>query len=481
MTTAVALPTKGVVAAGLESAGVCGDYCLMQRLILLLVACVSLLATANAGEVYVIPVKGETSKAQFFFIRRGIKDAEAAKADAVILDMDTYGGELDAATQMSDALGSTSVPTITYIDTNAGSAGALVSLSTQKIYMAPVSAIGAAAPVTSGGADLPSTMEDKVVSYFSGYYRSVAAKNGYNPNLAEAFISKDVEVKIGNTVVHPKGTLLTLSSQEAAQVINGKPVLASGIASDLPDLLGKAGLKGAIHHVEPTGFETLAFWLNTFAPLLLLGGIVGVYVELKVGGFGVAGFAAAMCFVLFFFGSYVAGLAGWEVVIVFAVGLSLIISEIVIHPGTIIPGLIGLLLVASSIIWAMVDHYPHEPLVPTGSMLEGPLVKLTITILLACIAIPLITRFLPDTPLFRFIALAREQPRGPSFSLRTVDSPITLSVGENGVALSILRPSGNAKFGDAIVDVITRGEFIEPSSPVRVLAIEGSRVVVARG
>jgi len=319
-----------------------------------------------------------------------------------------------------------------------------------------------------------------VVSYFSGYFRSVADKNGYNPDVAEAFISKDAQVKIGNTVIHPAGTLLTLSAQEAIRVVNGKPVLASGIAASIPDLLTKAGLTGAIHTVEPTGFETLASLLTTFSPILLLGGIIGVYIELKVGGFGVAGFIAALCFLLFFFGSYVAGLAGWEVVVVFAIGLSLIISEIAIHPGTIIPGLIGLLLVGASIIWAMLDHYPHEPLIPTGGMLERPLINLSITILLACIGIPVVTRFLPDTPFFRFISLARAQPRGPSISERTVDSPASIPVGANGVALSTLRPSGNARFGDAIVDVITRGEFIEPASPIRVLAIEGSRIIVAR-
>jgi membrane-bound serine protease (ClpP class) len=151
-----------------------------------------------------------------------------------------------------------------------------------------------------------------------------------------------------------------------------------------------------------------------------------------------------------------------------------------IHPGTVIPGLIGLLLVGVSVVWAMTDRYPHEPLIPTGGMLVVPLLKLGLTLLLACIAIPLITRYLPDTPFFRYVALARAQPRGPSFSDRTVDSPATLSVGASGVALSILRPSGNARFGDAIFDVITRGEFIEPASPVRVLAIEGSRIVVAR-
>jgi membrane-bound serine protease (ClpP class) len=437
--------------------------------------------SVQAGEVYVIPLKGEITKAQFFFLRRGIKEAEEAKADAVVIEMDTYGGELDSATQMDDALLGTTTPTITYINTNAGSAGALVALSTQRIYMAPVSAIGAAAPVTDTGADLPSTMQEKVVSYFSGYFRSAATKNGYNPDIAQAFISPDTEVKIGGVVIHPKGTLLTLSAQEATRIINGKPVLASGIAEGLPDLLTKAGLGSSIiRNIEPTGFETLAFWLTTLSPLLLLGGIIGVYVELKVGGFGVAGFVAAICFLLFFFGSYVAGLAGWEVAILFAVGLGLIISEVVVHPGTIVPGLVGLMLVAASIIWAMVDHYPHQPLMPTGDMLERPMINFGLVVLGACIALPIITKFLPNTPLFRFIALAKMQPRGPSFSDETVDSPKSLSVGASGVALSILRPSGNARFGDAIVDVITRGEFIEPSSPVRVLAIEGSRIVVAR-
>jgi membrane-bound serine protease (ClpP class) len=436
--------------------------------------------TLNAGEVFVIPIHGEITKAQFFFLRRGLKEAETAKADAVVLDMDTYGGAVIDATDMMKALLDTNIPTITYVDTNAASAGALISLATRRIFMAPAAAIGAAAPVMEGGQDLPPTMKDKDESFISARARGAAARNGYNLDMADAFISKDVEVKIGDKIIHPKGTLLTFSAQEAAQVINGKPVFASGIADDLSDLLDKAGLKGAIHRIEPSGFETLAFWLTMLAPLLLLGGIVGVYIELKVGGFGVAGFVAAACFLLFFFGSYVAGLAGWEVVIVFVVGLALIISEIAIHPGTIVPGLIGLLLVAASLIWAMLDRYPHEPVIPTGEMLEVPMINLGITILLACIAIPLITKFLPNTPLFRYIALGRMQPRGPSFSDKTVDSPATLSVGANGVALSTLRPSGNARFGDAIVDVITRGEFIEPSSPVHILAIEGSRIVVAR-
>ena len=229
-----------------------GEYWHMQRLLILLVTAVSLLHSAFGGDVYVIPLKGEVTKAQFFFLRRGLKEAEAAKADAVILDMDTYGGELDSASKMIEALLGTSIPTITYIDSNAGSAGALVAMSTRRIFMAPVSAIGAAAPVTSEGQDLPSTMQEKVVSYFSGRARSTAVKNGYDPDIAEAFISKDTEVKIGDKVIHPKGTLLTLSSQEATQVIAGKPVLASGVADNISDLVKKAGLTGAIHEIAPS-------------------------------------------------------------------------------------------------------------------------------------------------------------------------------------------------------------------------------------
>src|ERR1700677_2262212 len=176
--------------------------------------------SAETGDVVVIPVKGEISPAEFFFLRRALKDAEEKNASAVILDMDTYGGRLDSAADMVEALSKVNVATYTYIDTNAGSAGALISLSTKKIYMAPVSAIGAAAPVTGEGEDLPTTMSDKVMSYFTAYYRSVATRNGYNPDIAEAFMNKEKEVKIGDQVIHTKGSVLSFSSQEAIKVVN---------------------------------------------------------------------------------------------------------------------------------------------------------------------------------------------------------------------------------------------------------------------
>ena len=173
-----------------------------------------------------IPLTGEVTEAQFFFLRRILKNSEAADASALIIDMDTYGGSLKAAVEMLGALMKSTIPTLTYVNTNAGSAGALIALSTKRVYMAPVSAIGAAAPISGGGEDLQETINAKVVSYFSGYFRSAAERNGYNPELAEAFINKEKEVKIGDKVINPKGTLLTLSAQEAVKEYDGKPLLA---------------------------------------------------------------------------------------------------------------------------------------------------------------------------------------------------------------------------------------------------------------
>ena len=281
------------------------------------------------GSVVVVPLSGEVTEAQFLFLRRILKKSEAAGASALIIDMDTYGGSLKAAVEMLGALMKSTIPTLTYVNTNAGSAGALIALSTKRVYMAPVSAIGAAAPISAGGEDMQQTLNQKVVSYFSGYFRSAAEKNGYNPELAEAFINKEKEVKIGDKVINPKGSLLTLSAQEAVKEYDGKPLLAQGIASNLEELCEKAGLRAKdIVRMEPTGFERLAQWITILAPLFLLGGMIGAYLEFKSPGFGVAGILSGLCFLLFFAGHYVAGLTGFEVVAVFILGTLLVLTEL---------------------------------------------------------------------------------------------------------------------------------------------------------
>src|SRR5437588_12612234 len=293
-----------------------GAFQIMKKLsILVLIAVLATLETGQArevihqGDVVVVPLRGEISPSLLMFLRRAVKVAETNGASAIIFEMNTYGGRLDSAEEISSALNRATIPTYTFINSNGGSAGALVALATEHIYMAPVSAIGAAAPVLSTGEDLPLTQREKTISYWSALIRSSALKNGHNPDLGEAFMNKEKEGKIGDRVIHPKGTLLTLNAQEATEKFNGKPLLADGVADSVVDLMQKAGLKGNAVSLGPTGFEQLAFWITSLAPLLLLGGILGAYLEFKLPGATMPGIISAICFALFFLAQYLAGLA----------------------------------------------------------------------------------------------------------------------------------------------------------------------------
>src|SRR2546430_2099959 len=394
--------------------------------------------------------------------------------------MNTYGGRLDSAEEITGALNRVTIPTYTFIDSNAGSAGALIALATKHIYMAPVSAIGAAAPVLSTGQDLPETERDKTVSYFSALVRSMASRNGHNPDLGEAFMNK--EVKIGDRVVHAKGSLLTLNAQEATEMINAHPLLADGIAQSIDDLAKKAKLGGQLVRLQPTGFEQFAFWITALAPLLLLLGIVCAYLEFKIPGATVPGVVAGICFVLFFLGHYLAGLAGWEAVVFFVLGVTLVLIEVLFFAhSTIIFGVVGAFLILASLFWAMVDRYPDQPVIPSTKMLLVPMLNLSIAIIASMIVIALLARYLPRTSLYRRFALLAANPSGPSFSApREFATGLSISLGARGTAMTMLRPSGKGKFGDQIVDVITEGEFISAETPIIISQIDGMRVLVAR-
>ncbi len=433
------------------------------------------------GDIVVIPLQGEVAPSLVLFLRRAQKEAESAGASAIIFDMDTYGGRLDSAEKITGILNHATIPTYTYINTNAGSAGALIALATKHIYMAPVSAIGAAAPILSTGEDLPPTQKEKTVSFWSALVRSNAVRNGHNPDVGEAFMNKEKEVKLGNRVLHPKGTLLTLSAQEATEKINGKPVLADGTAESIEDLVKKAGLKGEIVRFEPSGFEQLAFWLTRLAPLLLLGGVLGAYIEFKIPGFGLAGILSITCFALFFLGHYFAGLAGWEAMALFVLGLVLVILEVfVFGHSTIIVGVLGVLFMFASFVWAMIDRYPGQNFWPTGQMLRIPLLNMLLTFIGAAFLIAILARYLPQTSIYRRFVLSTTNPPGPSLAglPRSFATALPLAPGLQGRALTILRPSGKAEFENHVVDVVTEGEFISAQTPVAIVSTDGMRVVV---
>ncbi len=379
--------------------------------------------TIHKGDVVVVPLHGEVSPSLLAFLRRAVKTAESNEASGIVFDMNTYGGRLDTAAEIVNALNQIKIPTYTFINTNAGSAGALIAVATQHVYMAPVSAIGAAAPILPTGEDLPSTAREKTISYWSALVRGSAIKNGHNPDVAEAFMNKDKEVKIGDRVVHPKGAVLTLK----------------------------------------------------------LGGILGAYLEFKIPGATWPGVISAICFALFFLGHYLAGLAGWEVVALFILGMVLVLIEILFFAhSTIVFGVLGAFLIIGSLLWTMIDRYPQQPFFPTGRQLAIPLLNMFIALVGSVIAIALLARYLPNTSFYRRFALMDSNPPGPSLAgaPRQFATALALLPGMQGTAITVLRPSGKARFSDHVVDVVTEGEFITPKTPVTVIQTDGMRVVV---
>ena len=453
----------------------------MAGILLILATTAHARETIHKGDVVVVPLRGEIAPSLLAFLRRAVKTAESNEASAIIFEMNTYGGRLDTAADIVKTLNQTKIPTYMFINPNAGSAGALIAVATQHIYMSPVSAIGAAAPILPTGEDLPATAREKTISYWSALVRGSAIKNGHNPDVAEAFMNKDKEVKIGDRVVHLKGAVLTLNAQDATERINNKPLLAEGIADSVADLTKKAGLKGNVVTIEPTGFEQIAFWITALAPLLLLGGILGAYLEFKIAGATWPGIISGICFTLFFLGHYLAGLAGWEVVALFILGMVLVLIEILFFAhSTIVFGVVGVFLMLASLLWTMIDRYPGQNFFPTGKMLAVPLLNMFIAIVGSFIVIALLARYLPRTSLYRRFALMDSNPPGPSLAgvPRRFATALALAPGMQGTAITVLRPSGKARFADHVVDVVTEGEFIGPQTAVTVVQTDGMRVIV---
>src|SRR5256886_9878974 len=273
--------------------------------------------TAGSGQrkVYVLPVRDDIMPPLVYLVRRGVKEAMEAKADLLVLDMDTNGGRVDVTEEIIGILNNFKGQTATFVNKKAFSAGAFISVATQKIFMAPLSVIGAAAPIlmVPGGTpqDMPETMQAKMNSALRALVRTSAQKNGYNIEVVEAMIDKSKELRIGDKVLNEKGQILTLTNTEAEQEYGEppKPLLSSGTVEDLDQLLKRLGLEAAARvQVQPSGVERLATWINMISPLLLIIGIAGIYIEFKTPGFGLPGIIGIVAFAVYFFGGYIAWL-----------------------------------------------------------------------------------------------------------------------------------------------------------------------------
>jgi membrane-bound serine protease (ClpP class) len=393
------------------------------------------------------------------YVARSIKEAESSAAAAAFLDIDTPGGRIDAAERIADAVRAARIPVYGFVNPRAYSAGALIAISTNGIYMRPGAVIGAATPVDGQG----TRASEKMVSAMRAEFRSMAEQRGLDPKLAEAMVDENVEIP----GVVKKGQLLTLSTVEAVRLKFAKAQVADEAA-----LLQAIGLPGAqIITTEPNWAEGIVRFLTNplVAPLLLSLGILGLVLEIKTGAFGLGGILSLASLGLFFGSSFILGLAGWEEILLLGLGAIALAVEVFVLPGFGVAGVVGTLAIVASMVLAMMGARPSTGDLAQALAVLGASLFITTAVIYAWI------RHLPNSGRFSGLLLRGSVHKSQGF----VSAPNRGDlIGLDGVAVTDLRPSGTARVGQERIDVVTEGEYVPQGSRVQVVQSDGYRHVV---
>lgn len=446
----------------------------VARLWLMLLALLSLLLPGQTVDaqtepkiVYVAPIEGVIDLGLAPFLQRVLNEAADERAAAVILDINTFGGRVDGAVLIRDALLNARVPTVAFINKRAISAGALIGLAAGKIVMAGGGTIGAATPVQMGQPGSPAQpVEEKTVSYVRKEFRATAESRKRPPLIAEAMVDADVAIP----GLIEKGKLLTLTTTEAL-----KHKVADYEANTLDEVLKALNLGGAeVRWTALNWAENLVRWLThpTVSSLLISIGILGIILEIRTPGFGVPGLLGITTLALFFWGHWLVQLAGWEELLLICGGLVLMILEIFVIPGFGIAGVLGILALLSGLSLSLVGAGANWEF-----MLEAA-ARVVFSLILALAASLISLRILPRLPMGRRLILETGLPAGEGYA--SAPEGDARWRGKAGEAISPLRPAGIALIEGERVDVVSDGEFIEPGAMIRVTRIDGSRIVVRR-
>lgn len=416
------------------------------------------------SRIIVLHVEDAISPGLDAYIERGLQEAIVTKAPAVLVEIDTPGGRVDAMEKIAEALQNSPVDVYTFVRGSAASAGALIAMSGKKIAMAPGAAMGAAAPVAAGGQEIEETMKEKQVSFIKAKFRAAAerlrrdGRPDLRPEIAEGMVDRDMEIP----GLKEKGRLISLSAEEAKDFH-----YCDAIVENSRQALQEFGFGTfKTHEFRQMPAEGLVRFLSDplVSSLLLLVGFLGLLIEAFTPGFGVPGIAGLTGLGLFFGSRILLGLTGWEVVFLFLLGLALLIVELFVTPGFGVAGSLGLLAVGASVILSYAN--------PTQAM-----VSLITALASASILAFTLTRFLNRRGAFRPILLTTALTTEEGF-VSTADQ--TAVLGARGKALTMLRPAGTALLGGERIDVVSEGEFLPAGTEIRVVKVEGSRVVVRK-
>ena len=410
--------------------------------------------------VYRVPVNGVVELGLAPFIERSIVEAQEAGAAAVVLDIETPGGRVDAAQRIANALEDAPLPVYAYVNRRAYSAGALIALATNRVYMREGAVMGAATPVDGTGERAP----EKIVSAMRSEMRAVAQRQQLDPRIAEAMVDENIEIE----GIKPRGQLLTLTTEEAVRLNYAVAV------DDWDELLAAIGAADArtVTTDENWAEHLVRFFTHpVVAPLLLSIGFLALILEIKTAGFGFAGALGVIALALFFGAHMIVGLAGWEEIILLVVGLILILVEAVILPGFGFVGIGGAAAVLIALYMSLIGALPTEA---DYSRAAGVLTAAMIAMMVGAY---LLIRALPKSErLARTgVLLHKDLNRAEGY----VSAPERRElVGAVGVAATDLRPAGAAMFGDERIDVVAEAGFIPAGTQVSIVQAEGYRFVV---
>ena len=414
----------------------------------------------NESTVYRVPVTGEIELGLAPYIQRAVKEAAEVGAAALILDIDTPGGRVDAAEIISDALTDSEVPVYSLVNRRAYSAGALIALSTSRIYMRPASVIGAATPVDGTGTKAP----EKIVSAMRSQMRTLAESNGLEPEVAAAMVDEDIEI---DGVVE-SGKLLTLTTEEAVEIGYAEAI------EDLDALLVELGHEGAtVVTLELNWAERLVrfFSSSLVSPFLLSLGFLGLLIEIRTPTFGLAGTMGLISLGLFFGSNMIVGLAGLEAGLIVGAGLVLLGIEAFVVPGFGIFGVAGIVAILTGLYMSLLGNIPTTPDFTRAGWV------LTSSILLLIASAWALIRTLPSSSRLAESGIFLPAKTASAIGYESAEVRSDL-VGKHGTAITDLRPAGTALIGDERIDVVSESEWISAGTPVKVLSAEGYRHIV---
>lgn len=416
---------------------------------------------AEAGSigpaVYVVPVKQSVESGLKSFLERAYKEAAEAKAERVVLVVNTFGGEVTSAEEIGELIRKSEIPTTAFVEGKAVSAGTYIALNAQNIVMEPQSTIGAAAVVDGSGKLIDSP---KVISFWVKTMRDAAELNGRNPDIAAAMVDQNFVLSMPEiNQTKQAGQILTLTADEAIKV-----GYAEHKAQSVEEAIKWLGLDNRDRiDLKPSVAEKIATWLvNPLVMTVLFTlGIAGIAIELFVPGFGIPGLVGIISFGLYFFGHYVAGFAGMESVVLFVIGIALLVVELFV-PSWGILGIIGSVSLIAGVLTA-------------ASSPVTAFISLVIALAVAAIILYFVVRKYKDRGIWNKFILREKLTTDKGYlSAETKDELL----GKEGVAITPLRPAGTILIGENRIDVVTSGEFVASGKTVKVIKTEGTWVVV---